>query len=130
MLAASQTAAPPAWPTVEVPHAQQSSSLNPSHCVVENAQILGSGVLKSGDLAGNTAIFQAKSHHRAAGAPNDWRTIALGMGFRATVDALDPDAGDRVRPANLASIRNANAQAVKNQPDLRHPHQGPLTVSR
>jgi hypothetical protein len=39
--------------------------------------------------------------------------MALGMGFRATVDALDPDAGERVRQANLAFVRNANVQAVE-----------------
>ncbi len=45
--------------------------------------------------------------------PEDWWTTALGMGFRATVDALDPDAGERVRQANLTFIRNANVQAVE-----------------
>jgi len=45
--------------------------------------------------------------------PEDWWTIALGMGFRATVDALDPEARQRVRQANLAFIRDANVQAVE-----------------
>ena len=44
--------------------------------------------------------------------PEDWWTIAR-MGFRATVDALDPDARQRVRQANLAFIRDANVQAVE-----------------
>lgn len=34
-------------------------------------------------------------------------------GFRATVDALDPEARQRVRQANLAFIRDANVQAVE-----------------
>ena len=45
--------------------------------------------------------------------PEDWWIIALGMGFRATVDALDPEARQRVRQANLAFIRDANVQAVE-----------------
>jgi len=45
--------------------------------------------------------------------PEDWWTIALGMGFRATVDALDPEARQRARQANLAFIRDANVQAVE-----------------
>jgi len=38
---------------------------------------------------------------------------ALGMGFCATVDALAPEARQRVRQANLTFIRDANVQAVE-----------------
>lgn len=45
--------------------------------------------------------------------PDDWWAIALGMGFRATVGALAPDARERVKQNNLAFILDANVQAVE-----------------
>jgi len=35
---------------------------------------------------------------------DDWWTIALGTGYRATIDALGSEAAARVRAANLAAI--------------------------
>jgi hypothetical protein len=67
-----QTAVPPALPTVEVPHAQL-SSLNPSNFVVEKRPNPRQRSLKSAGLAGNTVVFQAESHHRAADAERPLR---------------------------------------------------------
>lgn len=45
--------------------------------------------------------------------PDDWWTIVLGTGYRATVDRLGAAAAERVRAANLARIGTRGVRAVR-----------------
>lgn len=45
--------------------------------------------------------------------PEDWWALILGSGYRGTLEALDPDARERVKEANLAFIRDENVTAVE-----------------
>jgi len=44
--------------------------------------------------------------------PEDWWTIVLGSGYRATVEALGPEAAARVRAATLAAIAGVDELEV------------------
>jgi SAM-dependent methyltransferase len=46
---------------------------------------------------------EAESGTQPVGGPDDWWAIVLGTGFRGTVERLGPEAGVRVRRANLAA---------------------------
>jgi SAM-dependent methyltransferase len=45
--------------------------------------------------------------------PEDWWTIVLGTGFRATVEQLDPAAARRVRAANVGRLRERGVREVR-----------------
>jgi ubiquinone/menaquinone biosynthesis C-methylase UbiE len=54
------------------------------------------------------AKVEAVSARHPLGRPEDWWTIVLGSGYRATVEALGPGAAARVRDATLASITSVH----------------------
>lgn len=45
--------------------------------------------------------------------PEDWWTMVLGSGYRATIDQLDQNAAERVRSQNLNFIRMTRTQSVE-----------------
>jgi hypothetical protein len=45
--------------------------------------------------------------------PEDWWTIVLGTGYRATVERLGPEAAQRVREANLAVVEERGVREVE-----------------
>jgi ubiquinone/menaquinone biosynthesis C-methylase UbiE len=45
-----------------------------------------------------------ESYAQPVSSPDDWWTIALGTGFRGTIEQLDPAAQKRVRAANVAQL--------------------------
>jgi SAM-dependent methyltransferase len=45
--------------------------------------------------------------------PDDWWTIVLGTGYRATVDQLDAEAAERVRAANVARIETRGVREIQ-----------------
>jgi ubiquinone/menaquinone biosynthesis C-methylase UbiE len=45
--------------------------------------------------------------------PADWWTIVRGMGYRATVDQLGPEAAERVRAANVTDLRERGIRELE-----------------
>jgi SAM-dependent methyltransferase len=64
-----------------------------------------------GGAATPTAEAEAGTHPLAH--PEDWWTIVLGTGYRATVQQLDPAAAQRVRTASIAWIRQHDVREVQ-----------------
>lgn len=58
-------------------------------------------------------IVDIESTTHSLAAPTDWWTIVLGTGFRATVEALGPEAADRVRQANLTEVITSGISEVE-----------------
>lgn len=54
----------------------------------------------------------AESNLQPLPSPNDWWTIALGTGFRGTIEQLEPAARERVRVANLAQLEGVREVEV------------------
>jgi ubiquinone/menaquinone biosynthesis C-methylase UbiE len=57
--------------------------------------------------------MEAEEGTHALTEPGDWWTIVCGTGYRATVEALGPEAAARVRAANLADIAERDIRAVE-----------------
>lgn len=66
------------------------------------------------ERAGATApevVAEPGTHPLAT--PEDWWTVVLGTGFRATVERLGPQAAERVRAANVARIAALGAKHLE-----------------
>ncbi|WP_203784252.1 class I SAM-dependent methyltransferase [Asanoa ferruginea] len=61
-------------------------------------------LLRSGGTPAPTVEAEPGTHPLAD--PDDWWTIVLGTGYRATVEQLDPSGAARVRAANVAWLRD------------------------
>jgi SAM-dependent methyltransferase len=70
-----------------------------------------SEVFRRGGAATPTVETEPGSHPLAD--PDDWWTIVLGTGYRATVQQLDPAAADRVRAANIAWLREHEVRELQ-----------------
>jgi len=57
-------------------------------------------LFRAGGTATPTVVAEPRRHPLSQ--PEDWWTIVLGTGLRATVEKLGPEAAGRVREANLA----------------------------
>jgi len=62
-----------------------------------------SGLFEEGGAGTPTVEAEHASHPLAR--PEDWWSIVLGTGYRATAQQLDPAAAERVRSANVAWLR-------------------------
>jgi ubiquinone/menaquinone biosynthesis C-methylase UbiE len=59
------------------------------------------------------ADIVAEDGRHTLNSPDDWWTILLGSGYRGTIEQLDPDARERVRYANLASVGSSQIREVE-----------------
>jgi hypothetical protein len=60
-----------------------------------------------------TPIVVAEPGVQRLTSPDDWWTIVLGTGYRATVDRLGAQAAERVRAANLARIQTRGVREIQ-----------------
>jgi SAM-dependent methyltransferase len=60
-----------------------------------------------------TPVVAAEPGTHPLTGPNDWWTIVLGTGYRATVERLGAEAAERVRTANLARVEAAGIREVE-----------------
>jgi SAM-dependent methyltransferase len=67
-------------------------------------------LLADSDVAGADVVPEAGSH--PVGAVEDWWTIVLGSGYRATVEQLGAQAAERVREANIAALRRRRVRSI------------------
>jgi len=56
---------------------------------------------------------ESESTRHPLGTPEDWWTIALGSGYRGTLDQMGPEARERVRRANLSYLREHDVRSVE-----------------
>jgi hypothetical protein len=56
---------------------------------------------------------EAESGTHSLARPEDWWTIVLGTGYRATVLQLDPAAADRVRAASTDDLRRQDVRRLQ-----------------
>jgi trans-aconitate methyltransferase len=69
-------------------------------------QLLGQGGVTD-------ATIEAESGIHPLADPQDWWTIVLGTGYRATVEQLDPAAAARVRDASVRWVREHHARELE-----------------
>jgi hypothetical protein len=60
-----------------------------------------------------TPAVEAESGTHSLARPEDWWTIVLGTGYRATVLQLDPAAADRVRAASTDDLRRQDVRRLQ-----------------
>jgi SAM-dependent methyltransferase len=60
-----------------------------------------------------TPVVEAESGTHPLADPEDWWTIVLGTGYRATVQQLDPAAARRVRSASVAWLRQREVHELQ-----------------
>ncbi len=59
------------------------------------------------------AEIVAESGTHPISSADDWWAAVLGTGYRSTIDALDPDARERVRQHNLAYMQESGVKAIE-----------------
>ena len=62
------------------------------------------------EIAGADVVAEDSGHPLAA--VEDWWTIVLGTGYRATVEQLGAEAAERVREANVAALRARDVRSI------------------
>jgi ubiquinone/menaquinone biosynthesis C-methylase UbiE len=60
-----------------------------------------------------TVAVEAEAGTQRLAAPDDWWTVVMGSGYRATVDQLDGDAAARVRAANVQWLRDHDVREIE-----------------
>ncbi|MHB8671779.1 MAG: hypothetical protein ACYDAD_14675 [Acidimicrobiales bacterium] len=65
------------------------------------------------DLEGEGLEERSQHCFGDVGAPEDWRAIVLGSGFRATVDQLGPQAAARVKHACLDRLARGRVRSIE-----------------
>ena len=68
-------------------------------------------LLRQGGVEG--ALTEAEANTLPLATAEDWWTIVLGTGYRATVEQLGPDAAERVRLATLSALRDERVLHVQ-----------------
>ena len=68
-------------------------------------------ILEEGGVASPKITAENRLH--AINSPDDWWTIVLGSGYRGTIEMLNLAERQKVKEANLASIRNGRISAVE-----------------
>jgi len=82
-----------------------------------------SQLLRRGGVADPIVAAEPGTHPLAD--PEDWWTIVLGTGYRATVQQLDPAAAQRVRAANVRRLRQHEVRELQTNvvyAQARKPH--------
>jgi hypothetical protein len=67
--------------------------------------------LRQGGVADPTVEAESGTHQLTD--PQDWWTIVLGTGYRATVEQLDPAAAARVLDASVRWVREHQARELE-----------------
>jgi SAM-dependent methyltransferase len=70
-------------------------------------------MLSEGGIADAELRIVPEAGSQPLRSPLDFWTIALGSGYRGTIDQLDPDARDRVRGVVVSGLREQNVAAVE-----------------
>ena len=97
------------WSTIKDIRPNLYKEFNPWDRINDSAglrKILDEGGVASPNIIAENRLHPIKS-------PEDWWTIVLGSGYRATIEQLTASERDRVKEANLAFIREARISAIE-----------------
>jgi ubiquinone/menaquinone biosynthesis C-methylase UbiE len=89
------------WDAIEAERPELCKKIRPWERISDPVSL--QALLKEGGATHVEVLAEAATHELAS--PEDWWTIILGGGFRGTIDQLDPAARERVRQANLQTLR-------------------------
>ncbi|HEV7126053.1 MAG TPA: hypothetical protein VGN32_01275, partial [Ktedonobacterales bacterium] len=68
-------------------------------------------MLRAGGIEEAQIVLEAGT--QALGSADDFWMIALGSGYRGTIEQLDPDGRERVRQAILGELRAHDVRAIE-----------------
>lgn len=97
------------WRSIKNVRAELYKGFNPWDRINDPAnleKILREGVVEAPKIT-------AENHLHPISSAEDWWTIALGSGYRGTIEQLDTSERERVKDANLAFIREAKVSTVE-----------------
>jgi hypothetical protein len=97
------------WSAVKEVRPDLVSVTSPWNRITEPAALRA--VLQEAGIA--NAEITAEESRQPLRSPEDWWTIALGSGFRWTIEQLGSEAAARVRDVNLARLRRDKIEAVE-----------------
>jgi SAM-dependent methyltransferase len=97
------------WAAVEAERPDLVGGFHPWTRVTDPAAL--AGLFASAGTEAPTVAAEAGTHPLTG--PDDWWTIMLGTGYRATIERLGAAAAERVRTANLARIEAAGIRTVE-----------------
>jgi SAM-dependent methyltransferase len=70
-------------------------------------------MLCEGGIASDELTIAPEAGSQTLHAPEDFWSVALGSGYRGTIDQLDADARERVRSMVVSGLREQNAVAIE-----------------
>jgi hypothetical protein len=70
-------------------------------------------MLCEGGIAGDELWIVPEAGSQPLHSPEDFWTVALGSGYRGTIDQLDPEARERVRGVVLSGLREQKVAAIE-----------------
>jgi hypothetical protein len=97
------------WETIRSEQSSLYKGFNPWDRICDPPSV--KAMLK--EAGAHTADVVAERGRHPLNSPDDWWAIVLGSGYRGTIEQLDPEARERVRQANLTSVRNSRIQVVE-----------------
>jgi ubiquinone/menaquinone biosynthesis C-methylase UbiE len=97
------------WETVKRERADLVPSVSPWERITQ-PEAVGALLRDAGVADAEIVAEEARQELRS---PEDWWRIVLGGGFRWTVEQLGPDAAERVRITNIATVRERDIRAVE-----------------
>jgi ubiquinone/menaquinone biosynthesis C-methylase UbiE len=97
------------WSAVRVERPELHKSFNPWDSIQDPAGL--SALLRKGGVDSGEVVSEAGAQLLTA--PEDFWTILLGTGYRATIEQLDPAARERVRRATLGALSEQNVRSVE-----------------
>ena len=96
------------WEAVKAESAELYKAFNPWDRICDPSSL--KGMLLEGGV--ETEDVFAESNRHQLRSPDDWWTIALGSGYRGTLEQLDAESRERIRQANLEYLREAGVHTV------------------
>jgi ubiquinone/menaquinone biosynthesis C-methylase UbiE len=96
------------WEAVKAERAELYKTFNPWDRICD-PQALKAMLSEAGV---ETDDVMAESGRHPLTSPDDWWTIALGSGYRGTLEQLDAEARERVRRTNIESLREAQVGSI------------------
>ena len=97
------------WSTIKDIRPDLYKGFNPWDRINDSAGL--SKILDEGGVASPNIIAENRLHPIKS--PEDWWTIVLGSGYRATIEQLTASERERVKDANLAFICEAKISAIE-----------------
>lgn len=97
------------WDAIHIERPDLHRGFNPWDRISEPEGLIA--MLAEADVHPVDILAEAGTH--PLNAPDDWWTIAMGSGYRGTLESLDTDTLNRVRQRNLSRLVNEQVDAIE-----------------